>query len=174
MIDVLRATLICKTNHRGLILASERKLATQLQCAPQAIRTAVFQLAAAEDIEILSPLPFLVAKARSWSGEPAQLRAEAPRISGRNPAMRLQVPVGSSFAAAATHTEVGGAGEGGALLEDVLALLGPEADPAEFADIVRHYSPDLVRRCLRRVEATPRIRVSRAALFRALLTRLSH
>jgi hypothetical protein len=70
--------------------------------------------------------------------------------------------------------EVGVAGEGEALLEEVLAVLGPDASRAEFRAILARYSDALVRRCLRRVEATKAIRVSRAALFRSLLTRLSH
>lgn len=65
----------------------------------------------------------------------------------------------------------GGAGEG-PLLGRVLAVLGPEADPDEFRELVAQADPDLVRRCLRRVQATRAIRVSRAALFRSLLGRL--
>jgi len=70
--------------------------------------------------------------------------------------------------------EDGGAGEGEALLDEVVRVLGPEADREEFARILTGRSAELVRRCLRRVEATKSIRVSRAALFRSLLQKLGN
>jgi hypothetical protein len=70
--------------------------------------------------------------------------------------------------------EDGGAGEGEALLDEVLAVLGPSADHDEFRAILAGHSLDLIRRCLRRVQATKAIRVSRAALFRSLLEKLSN
>jgi len=59
------------------------------------------------------------------------------------------------------------------LLAEVLAVLGQSAERDEFQAVLRGYSPELIRRCLRRVRATKSIRVSRAALFRSLLQKLS-
>jgi len=173
MTDRLRATLIRHTNHRGLILVSERTLAEALWLSSNEIRAAVARLAEEGEIEILEPLPFLVARSRSWSGSRVHRMKKPQQISSQAPKAHIEVPV-SSEAAAAKHTVVGGAGEGGALLDEVLAALGPEAGREEFARILADHSPALIHRCLARVRATRRIRVSRAALFRALLKKLSH
>jgi hypothetical protein len=65
-------------------------------------------------------------------------------------------------------------GEGEALLDEVLDILGPVADRDEFRTILAAHSPALIYRCLRRVQATKAFRVSRAALFRSLLQKLNH
>lgn len=70
--------------------------------------------------------------------------------------------------------EDGGAGEGEALLEEVLQFLGPEANRDEFREILAGHHPSLIHRCLQRVQVTRNIRVSRAALFRSLLTKLTN
>ena len=82
----------------------------------------------------------------------------------------------SAYAAAAAinqqQQEDGGAGEGG-LLEEVLAVLGPGVDRDEFREILAGHPAALIHRCLKRVEATKQIRVSKAALFRSLLKKLA-
>jgi hypothetical protein len=165
--------LVRHANHRGLVLASERSLLHESAADAASLRQGLAALEVKRRVRILAPLPFLVLKLASWSGSsPASVRkAQQQRLA------HIEVPVSSSnaAAAAATHTEVGGAGEGGpdALLEEALAVLGPEADRAEFRAILARHSPGLVRRCLERVRATRTIRVSRAALFRSLLAKLS-
>ena len=68
--------------------------------------------------------------------------------------------------------EDGGPGEGGQLLQEVLATLG-ETDPTTFRGVLDHYSPAAIHAALERVRATPpeKIRKSRTALFRHLLAR---
>ena len=174
MTDALRAILIEHTNHRGLVLAAELTLRRQLRQPAGKIRRSLQRLEEAGEIEILCPFPFLVARARSWSGGKAQPLKEAQQMKPQSSNHKKKVPVSSSkAAAAATHTEVGGAGEGGELLEEVLVALGSDADHEEFARLLEGYSPVLIRRCLDRVRATKRIRVSKAALFRSLLEKLS-
>lgn len=169
----LLSALRARANHRGLVLASEQMLARETATGPTSLRRSLHQLAAAGEIRVLAPLPFLVCKFISWSDTsraivPAARRNSAPRRSPQR-----VVPVSGAAAAKQQH-EDRGAGEGGTLLDRVLEVLGPDADPAEFLSILAGRDPALVLRCLRRVEATKTIRVSRAALFRSLLSRLDH
>src|SRR5207247_5778304 len=107
-----------------------------------------------------------------WSSSSSPRELSEQQVSINQRSLHIEVPV-SSRAAAATQQEDGGAGEGEALLEHVLGILGPDADRDEFAHILTGRSSALIRRCLRRVQATKAIRVSRAALFRSLLEKLS-
>ena len=173
MTEPLLASLLRCTNHLGLSLALEKDLLTELHLSRTALHTALDALRGAGHITVLSPLPFLVARTRSWSGKDALRVRRSARNVARNAQPHIEVPVSSSAAAAATH-EDGGAGEGGALLEQVLAILGPDARRDVFARIVAAHPPPLIRRCLQRVQATKHIRVSKAALFRSLLRHLSH
>lgn len=174
MREPLLATLIRHANHRGLILASEPTLLRERGGAPAELREELMALEEARQVEVLAPLPFLVLRLVSWSGSSRDPARNSP-MKGSSPAVvHRKVPVSSSSAAAAAAThEDGGAGEGGRLLEEVLAALGPEAGRAEFAAILKGRPPALIRRCLQRVEATARIRVSKPALFRSLLAKLS-
>lgn len=168
------AALATHANPRGLVLAHERRLRAATGLGRSAIAKEVSRLAGAGAVRVLSPLPFLVCKLLSWSGERPP-RTRHPQQSGPMPRfVPMDVPVSSAAAGIYKYSKQqldGGAGEG-ALLGRVLAVLGPEADPAEFRELVAQADPDLVRRCLRRVQATRAIRVSRAALFRSLLGRL--
>ncbi len=172
MTESLLAALTMRSNHRGIVLASEQALARETTIEPARLRTAIRELAAAGKLSVLAPLPFLVCKLLSWSGRDHAPNASAPAELGLRSASHIEVPVSSAAAAAKQQHEDGGAGEGGALLDRVLAVLGPEANPAEFRSLLAYRDPSLVLRCLRRVEATRTIRVSRAALFRSLLSRL--
>lgn len=161
-------------NHRGLVVASESRLLQELRTTHETLLASVVALESEGAIAVLAPLPFLVCRLRSWSGS-STARVRKEQQTSSNPAsVHIEVPVSSSFAAAAAiHTEDGGAGEGEALLTEVLKVLGPSADREEFRRMLARYSPPLIRRCLGRVRATSTIRVSRAALFRSLLQRLS-
>ena len=68
--------------------------------------------------------------------------------------------------------EDGGPGEGGALLQEILATLG-ESDPTTFRGVLANYPEGAIRAALSRVRATPpeKIRKSRTALFRHLLAK---
>lgn len=170
----LLAALATHANHHGLVLTHERRLSAETGLGRSAIADEVARLAGAGAVRVLSPLPFLVCKLLSWSGERPP-RTRHPQQSGPRPRLvRIDVPVSSAAAGiykCSKQQRDGGAGEG-ALLDRVLAVLGSEADPAEFRALVAQADPDLVRRCLKRVQATRAIRVSRAALFRSLLGRL--
>ena len=173
MTENLRNVLGRRVNHDGRVLVSERALLEECRATRDALVSALRTLEETRQIEILSPLPFLVLRLRSWSSS-SNVRAlkMQPNSSSKREAQG-EVPV-SSAAAAKQQREVGGAGEGEGLLDEVLAALGPEADRQEFRSILAGRHPSLIHRCLRRVQATKHIRVSKPALFRSLLQKLSH
>lgn len=177
MTDRLLAYFGSHANHRGLVLARESRLIVELQTSPAALTSALRELESQGSIRILSPFPYaaVALQPRPWSGSnPPRIQKEQ-QISSKHRSLQEEVPVSSSIAAAAMQQrEVGGAGEGEALLDEVLAVLGPSADREEFTRVLSGCSPELIRRCLRRVQATKVIRVSKAALFRTLLEKLSH
>lgn len=123
-------------------------------------------------VRVLSRLPFLAIRLSAWPGSGASDHEKQQQLSSNQRSLHMEVPVSSRAAAAATQ-EDGGAGEGEVLLADVLATLGPDADRDEFRSVIAGHSPELIRRCLVRVRSTKAIRVSRAALFRSLLHKLS-
>jgi hypothetical protein len=173
-----------RANHRGQVIARSAWLEESLACSIQEIEPALGALVAAGKVEIVSPLPWLIVKVRkmdttvasttpSWSGSnPARVHSQQQSSSNQR-SMHSEVPVSSAAAAAMQQREDGGAGEGEVLLGEVLAVLGPDADRDEFRLILAGQSSTLIRRCLKRVQATRSIRVSRAALFRSLLAKLS-
>ena len=173
MTEQLLALLRRRRNHHGLSLAHQSVLLDELRSSTKDLNAALRELTERGEIEIISPLPFLAVRFPLWPGSSGPLVLETQQPLHREP-IPLRGPV-SSIAAAATNSSSGdrGAAEGEALLREVLAVLGPEADADEFRGILEGRSSEMIRRALRRVEATVRIRVSRAALFRSLLNRLS-
>ena len=175
MTDALLANLRGRANRRGLMLVHADALQSAFRCSPEELNRALRALGDSGRLEILTPPPFLVLalKPRPWSGSTPARVQEEQQISASARSPQEEVPV-SSAVAAIQQREVGGAGEGEALLETVLAALGPEANRAEFARILAGHPAAVIHKCLQRVRATKAIRVSKAALFRALLTKLSH
>ena len=175
MTDRLLDYLRVHATPRGLVLITETRLVETLHASRESLMASLKALEAEARIEILAPLPYgvLALKPRPWSGSSPLRRRNVQQISSERAGVHREVPV-SSAAAAAMQQEDGGAGEGEALLDEVVRVLGPEADREEFARILTGRSAELVRRCLRRVEATKSIRVSRAALFRSLLQKLGN
>jgi len=185
MRDRLLDLLQQRANHRGQVVARAAWLQDELDCSFEDVAVALNLLVSEGQLEVLSPLPWLIAKVQmpgralahrehSWSGSsPARVHSEQ-QISREAADAYIEVPVSSAAAAATQQREVGGAGEGEALLEHVLAVLGPEADRDEFRAILAGHDPALIDRCLKRVLVTKSIRVSRAALFRSLLAKLKH
>lgn len=173
-----------RANHRGQVIARAAWLQEELRCSFQELEAALNALVEAGKVEIPSPLPWLVAKVHkanravapgdhSWSGSnPARVHSEQ-QISSESMSVHKEVPVSSAAAAAMQQREVGGAGEGEALLDVVLRALGPDADRDEFRAILAGHPAALIHRCLKRVQVTKSIRVSRAALFRSLLAKLA-
>jgi SOS-response transcriptional repressor LexA len=167
--------LICfrgLASHRGVVTVRGEVLAKEVEASLEDVGVALKKLERAGLIEVLAPLPFLVIRIQTWSGGSSPHAAKGQQISSSSSPLHKEVPV-SSRAAAATQPEDGGAGEGEARLDRVLAVLGPEADRDEFRTILAGHHPALIHRCLRRVEATKTFRVSRAALFRSLLQKLA-
>lgn len=127
-------------------------------------------------VRVISPAPFLVIRLLAYSDRESVTAATPSDSRAQVSGAHVDVPVGSSSAAAASieHGEVGGQGEGEGLLREVLATL-EEANPDEFRQLITRFPAATVRRALRRVQTTPasQIRKSKAALFRYLLGKLS-
>ena len=166
----LYVSLVASSNPRGLVVRRADLLADSLSINEQLLNEWLVKLADTRLIEIQSPSPYLVIRLRFWPG------ASANRPEDGDP--HREVPVGSAAAAAAeaatSKREDGGAGEGGALLRDAIAVIGA-ADPDEVARLVSAHPESVVLQALSRVEATPgtQIRKSKLALFRYLLGKLS-
>jgi hypothetical protein len=168
--DLLRV-LTRHVNHRGLVLADEASLLRESQGTSDQLRRSLAELAESGAVELLSPLPFLVLRLRSWS---AMNRSQEK--TGLKTRPLREAPID---ARGYKHTgEVGGAGEGEGsrrgIIGEVLETLG-ETDATAFARLLEFYSPSLIRAALRRVSRTKpgSIRTSRTALFRYLLGKLS-
>ena len=176
MTDRLFEYFRAQANARGLVLASETKLIRELKTSHEAIAAVLSSLESEGRIEVLTPLPYVVLRLRSWPGISTARVHKEQQDSGQQRNVHIEVPVSSSVAAAAAIQSrvVGGAGEGEALLREVVESLD-EADPEEFRTLLEPLPPQLIRRALRRTLATPpsQIRKSKAALFRYLLTKLA-
>lgn len=164
-------------NHRGVVCKRSEQVAAVLKTDEPTLLADLAKLSDLSLIRSLNPAPYLVIQLTMWPGKDASPEAPSPAAAGPRPVAHVEVPVSSEAAAtaSASQPEVGGQGEGGALLERVLAVLGSDADADEMREVVAAHEPELVRRALQRVEATParQIRRSRTALFRYLLTKLT-
>jgi hypothetical protein len=174
MNDALLHALKAKANNKGYVIARADALQAELGCSFDELQSAVHALSASKKLRILSDFPFLmVALARKkWASEPAGSARSAEK-SGTPASLAYSHSFQSSTdESRAVALEDGGAGEGEALLQEILATLG-ESDPSTFRGVLEHYAPSHVRAVLRRVRATPpeKIRKSRTALFRFLLAK---
>jgi hypothetical protein len=168
----LLSALAARANSRGVVLASEQILLRDLGIGSTALRQLLDKADASGAIEVVSPLPFLVAKLRgSWSGR----KRETPRMAGKTAApedrtysfqsslSRSKQLMKESYRQPANEE---------ALLREILETLG-ETDPATFRGALRSYAPDAIRLALERVRRSPAIRKNRTALFRYLLPRIA-
>lgn len=168
----LLASLTAKANARGLVLASEATLLVELGIGSATLEKLLEEAKRHGTIDILSPLPFLVAKLPgSWSGR----KHEAPRKPAKsgapaNPAYSSQSSLSQSKQL--MKESYGPAADEEALLKEILATLG-ESDPTTFRGALRSYSPGVIRLALERVRRNPTIRKNRTALFRFLLPRIA-
>jgi len=168
--------LLKAANHRGVVCKRSDQIAAILKTDEPELLADLAKLVDLGLIRSLNPAPYLVIQLEMWPGREEGPAQHAPARGSESLAVHSEVPVSSAAAATSeAQPEVGGQGEGGALLERVLAVLGPEADAVEMRDLVETYPAETVRRALARVEATParQIRRSRTALFRYLLTKLT-
>ncbi len=172
MTEPLLAYLRSRANAGGLVIASETRIFRDVGLSHDDLALALHALESQGQIEILSGPPYVTLKLVPWPDSSSDRVKKEQQISSNSTSPHREVPVSSSVAAA-TQTEDGGAGEGEALLDHVLDVLGNGADRDEFRAILLGHDPALIHRCLRRVQATKAIRVSRAALFRSLLFKLS-
>ena len=163
-------------NFSGVVSKRSDQLAELLKTDEPTLLADLARLADLGLIRSLNPAPYLVIQLALWPGKVDTPRPIPPAAGGETPVTQEVARVSSSAAAAsASQPEVGGQGEGGDLLNRVLAVLGPEADVEEMRGLIETYPAETVRRALQRVEATPtwQIRRSRTALFRYLLTKLN-
>lgn len=172
MTEALLHHLRQRASRRGLVITRAQLLQEALGVSLEDLERSLTDLEAKKQLRVLSPLPYLVCTLHSWPGSSTPPVTEPQQSSSDSSIVHREIPVSS--AAAAASAGVGGPGEGGALLDEVLAVLGPEAIREEFVAILAPHGAALIRRCLRRVQATRSIRVSRAALFRSLLRRLAN
>lgn len=168
--------LLKAANHRGVVCKRSDQIAAILKTDEPTLLTDLAKLSDLGLIRSLNPAPYLVIQLTMWPGREEVPVPHAPAGASESLAAHTEVPVSSAAAAAsAAQPEDGGQGEGGALVDRVLAVLGSEADAVEMRNLVETYPAETVRRALARVEATPtrQIRRSRTALFRYLLTKLT-
>ncbi len=169
--------LIKAANFNGVVSKRSEQVTAALMIDEPALLGDLAKLSDLGLIRTLNPAPYLVIQLSLWPGKVDPPRVNTPAVGSEERVAHGEVSVSSSAAAAsASQPEVGGQGEGGDLLDRVLTVLGPEADVEEMRDLLSAHPEETVRRALQRVEATParQIRRSRTALFRFLLTKLSH
>lgn len=164
MIAGLRRYLHDRANNHGLVMARESQARRHLQCSSAELQSALGELESGGEIEILSPLPFLVLK---WSGK--QPKETDSGVSAYSAIQQLsnKQQLNSSYRHARAHWPIDQA-----LLAEILETLG-ETDGKSFEKAVELYSPHVIRKALERVRQAKGIRKNPTALFRYLLTKLA-
>jgi len=161
MTERLFQHFLTNANARGLVLRSETRLLEEFECSREILVSACNQLAADARLEVLAPLPFLVAKLPgSWPDK----RKNDPR--------NRQSSYSYSKLLSNQSDESYSYPSGEVLLHEIVDTLGI-SDPSTFQGAIENYRPHVIRRALERVLQTRSIRKNRIALFRYLLTKLS-
>ncbi len=168
----LIAALMARANARGLVLASEATLLDDLGIGSAALEKLLEEAMRHGEIDILSPLPFLVAKLPgSWSGRKHEASKRAAKSGApTDPAYSSQSSL--SQPKQLMKESYSPSSDDEALLKEILATLG-ESDPTTFRGALRSYTPGVIRLALERVRRNPTIRKNRTALFRYLLPRIA-
>jgi hypothetical protein len=167
MTEQLLQALGRRSSHRGLVIVQESALLKELRIPSHALRKSVAQLADKRVIEILSPLPFLVAK---WSGNASPRLQNGPNVgAAEDHAYSFKSSLSQSKQMKESYRRPVQADP---LLQEILDTLG-ESDPTTFRGAVRSYSPDVIRTALDRIRRMQTIRKNRTALFRFLLPRIA-
>jgi len=157
----LTALLLEKRNPRGLAMARETALTTDLSCSVDDLRAALEILVAEGWIDVLAPLPFLAVKVKMWPGKGDNTPESAHnRYSYSSPLSQSRLSIDSYR------------DESDPLLQEILDTTG-ETDPAPFRVALEAYSPAVIRLALERVRSARKIRKNKTALFRHLLPRLA-
>lgn len=160
MTERLLACLQGHANSRGVVIVREDALLDELQSTHDALAPTLEKIRRAGLADVLSPLPFLVLKLRSWCG-----RSTKP--GNPHPAAYSYSKL-SSNRLNESYRPTGD----GALMQEILETLG-ETDPTSFQGAIKNFAPDVIRKALDRVRRTRSLRKNRTALFRYLLTKLS-
>lgn len=167
MTEQLLTALQSHANATGVVLVAEENLTRELRASRSDVEAALQRLGRSGLIEVLAPLPFLVARLRgSWRGKHGKRSDSAPSAYSAIQLSHSQ-HVNSSYRRAGAHWPIDAA-----LLKEVLETLG-ETDGKSFEKAVELYSPHVIRLALDRVRRAKEIRKSRTALFRHLLPRLA-
>jgi hypothetical protein len=163
----LLACLASHVNDQGTVLVREEVLLGELEVGREAADAALEKLAHAGLIEVLSPLPFLALKLRTWPGKRTKTPDSGPNAYSSSKQLLHTQRLNSSYRPSPTHGPVDPR-----LLGEILETLG-ETDERSFEKAVELYSPHVIRLALDRVRRAKGIRKSRTALFRHLLPRLA-
>src|SRR5262249_26134762 len=126
-------------------------------------------------ITVLSPGKYLVIRVAPWPGHDSRSTQNAHEMASsgsRGYSYSFHKHTIDESKAIAAGAEGADAGE--TLLREILETVG-ESDPATFRGVLTHYTPADIRMVLDRVRRTPpeKVRKSKTALFRYLLTKLS-
>jgi hypothetical protein len=168
----LYVALIGRAGSSGTVIVTRARVAGELAVEEGRIDRWLVRLVAAGLVHVHSPLPYLVARLVSWSGE-VRSEPENPGNSGVFTESHIEDSYSyqSNKLLGNQAIAIGdrGAGEGG-LRKLAREVVGPEIE-AELPTILSRHSADHVARMLERVRRTPsdRIRKSRLALFRYLI-----
>jgi hypothetical protein len=168
MTERLLAYLRARSNERGLVLASEADLRRDLGVDGKVLASELDRLAGSGLVEVLAPLPFLVARLRgTWPGKgPKPVESTPPAYSAIQELSQSK-QINSSYRRLGAHGPIDAS-----LLSEILETLG-ETDGKSFEKAVELYSPHIIRTALDRVRRAKGIRKNRTALFRHLLPRLA-
>jgi hypothetical protein len=172
--------LLTAVNAHGLVCRSVRTIANRLHRPEGEILDWLGRLVGLGLIEVRAPAPNLVIKLAMWPGNSRANLPNPSETASQSKHPREFVPVSRLQHAgkqAANENIAGGGvpGEGGGLEAELIETLGG-TDAASILDSLADVPETLVRKALTRVRATPseKIKKSRLALFRYLLTQLRY
>ena len=166
MTEEILSALRSRANDRGQIVANEHVLCAELRLSRDELADGLRRLSQAGLIEILAPLPFLVAKVRgTWPGRSVKPEESLPVVSSYS----FQSSLSESQHLKESYS---GPDDAEALMREILETLG-ETDPTTFRGAIQNYPVEVIREALARVRRMKTIRKSRTAAFRFLLPRIA-
>jgi len=164
MTEEILSALRSRANDRGQIVAIEQVLCAELHLSREELADGLRRLSQARLIEILAPLPFLVAKVRgNWSGRSAKLEERSQSAYSYSLHLSQSKHLKESYSPPDNAD---------ALMREILETLG-ETDPITFRGAIQNYPAKVIREALVRVRRMKTIRKSRTAAFRFLLPRIA-
>jgi hypothetical protein len=167
MSESLLELLAGHVNSRGVVLVAEEVLLREAGATREGVVESLGKLERAGLVEILSPLPYLVLRLRTWPGKGQKVPVSALSAYSSSKQLLHKQQLNSSYRQDPRHEPVDPQ-----LLGEILETLG-ESDGKTFEKAVELYSPHVIRLALDRVRRAKGIRKSRTALFRHLLPRLA-